>query len=61
MLISLWKNFFLPMRQSLFSFSGAGEICLVHGLRQLTYDVKSGIRSLNFISDVTCATTKNTG
>ena len=33
-------------------FSGAGKFCLAHGLRQLTRDVKSDVRTLNFISDV---------
>ena len=34
-------------------FSGAEKFCLAHGLRQLTRDVKSDVRTLNFISDVT--------
>ena len=46
------KLIFLPMRQSLFYFSGAGKFCLAHGLRQLTRDFKSDIRTLNFRSDV---------
>ena len=33
-------------------FSGAGKFCLAHELRQLTRDVKSDVRTLNFISDV---------
>ena len=37
----------------LFYFSGAGIFCFTHRLRQLTHDVKSDVRSLNFISDVT--------
>ena len=41
-------------------FGGAGKFCLAHGLRQLTHDFKSDVRILNFRSDVTCATTKNT-
>ena len=32
---------FLPIRHSLFYFSGAGEFCHAHGLRQLTRAVKS--------------------
>ena len=44
---------FLPMRQSLFSFSGAETFCLSHGLRQLTCDVNSDVRIINFRSDVT--------
>ena len=46
-------NHFLPMRQSLFYFSGAGKFCLAHGLRQLTRVVKSDIRTFKFRSDVT--------
>ena len=45
---------FLPMKQSLcYYFSGDGKFCLAHGLRQLTPDVKSDVRTLNFRSDVT--------
>ena len=41
------------MRQNLFFFfSGAGKFCLAHGLGQLTSDVKSYVRTLNFRSDV---------
>ena len=40
------------MRQSLFYFSGAEKLCLAHWLKQLTRDVKSDVRTLNFISDV---------
>ena len=36
-----------------FIFSGAGKFCFAHGLRQLTCDVKSDDRTLNFRSDVT--------
>ena len=43
----------LPMRQSLFNFSGSGKFCLAHGLKQLTRDVKNGVRILNLRSDVT--------
>ena len=43
---------FLPMRQNLFYFSGAGNFCLAHGLGRLTRDVKSDVRTLNFGSDV---------
>ena len=32
-------------------FSGAGKFCLTHWLRQLTHDVKSGVRPLYFRSD----------
>ena len=32
---------FLPMRQSLFYFSGTGKFCFAHGLRQLTREAKS--------------------
>ena len=38
-----------------FIFSGAGKFCLAYGLRQLTRDVKSDVRTLNFRSDVTNA------
>ena len=34
----MWNLFFLPVRQSLFCFSGAGIFCLAHGLRQLRRD-----------------------
>ena len=34
------KTSFLPMRQSLFYFSGAEKFCLTPGLRLLTRDVK---------------------
>ena len=43
----------LPMRQSLFYFSGVGKFCLAPGLRQLTRNVKNGVRILNFRSEVT--------
>ena len=33
---------------------------LTHGLRQLTRDVKSNVRTLNFISDVTYAAPRKT-
>ena len=48
------------MRQSLFYFSDAGKYYLAHGLRQLTRDVKSDVRTLNFISDVTYAAARKT-
>ena len=41
---------FLPMRQNLFYFSGTGKNA--HGKGQLTRDVKSDVRILNFRSDV---------
>ena len=41
-------------------FSGAGKFCLTHGLGQLTRDVKSDIRTLNFKSDVFFATPRKT-
>ena len=41
-------------------FSGAGKFCLTHGLRRLTRDVKSDVRTLNFISDVIFNRHKNT-
>ena len=37
--------------------SGAGKVCLVHGLKQLLRDVESDVRTQYFRSDVT---TKNT-
>ena len=53
--------FFLPMRQSLvYFFSGAGQFCLAHGLGQLTHDVKSDVRTLNFRSDVIFAPPRKT-
>ena len=54
------SQFFLPMRQSLFCLSGAEKICLAHGPRQLTRDVKSDILILDFRSNGKYATTKNT-
>ena len=36
-------------------FSGAGKFCLAHGLGQLARSVKSDVRTLNFITDVTFA------
>ena len=53
-------QFLLPMRQSLFYFSGSGKFCLPHGLRHLTRDDKSDVRILNFISDVTYALPRKT-
>ena len=50
----------LPMRQNSFYFSDAGKFCLVHGLRQLTRDIKHYIRTLNFISDATFAPPRKT-
>ena len=47
---------FLPMRQSLFYICSAGKFCFAHGLRQLTRGVKSDVRTINFISDVTTKT-----
>ena len=43
---------FLPTRQNSLYFSGAGKFCLAHGLRQLTHDVESDVRTINFRSDV---------
>ena len=43
-----------------FIFSGAGKFCFAHGLRQLTRDVKSDIRTLNFRSDITYAQPRKT-
>ena len=43
--------FFLPMRVCSI-FSRAGKFFLAHGLRQLTCDIKSDIRILNFGSAV---------
>ena len=40
--------------------SGAGKVGLAHGLRQLTRDNKSDVRTLNFISDVTNAAPRKT-
>ena len=34
-------------------FSDAGKFCLSQGLRQLTRDVKSDVRTLSFRNDVT--------
>ena len=48
------------MTQSLFYFSGARKFFLTHGLRQLTRDVKSEVRTLNFRSDITFAPTRKT-
>ena len=36
------------MRRILFYFSGAGKFYLAHGLRQLTRNVKSDARTLDF-------------
>ena len=45
--------FLLPKRHSLFYFfRGAGKFCLANGLRQLTRDAKSDVRTLNFRTDV---------
>ena len=52
--------YFLPMRQILFYFSGAGKFCLAHELRQLRRDVKHIFKTLNFRSDVTFAPTPET-
>ena len=41
--VRMHAKYFLPMRQSLFYFSGAGKLCLAHGLRQLTRDTKSDV------------------
>ena len=46
------QGFFSPKRQSLSSWSGAGNFYLAHGLRQLTYDIRPDVRTLNFRSDV---------
>ena len=40
------ENYFLPLRQSLLYFSGAGKFCPVHGMRQLTRDTKSDVSCL---------------
>ena len=48
------------MRQSLFYFSGAEKICLTHRPRQLTRDIKSLVRTYNFICDVTFAPSRKT-
>ena len=48
------------MRKSLLYFSGAGSFCLAHGLRQLTRDVKSDVRTLNYRCDATFAPPRNT-
>ena len=44
---------FLPMRQSLFYFSDAYKFCLAHGLRQLTRDVKSDVKTVNYSISLT--------
>ena len=54
------KTFFLPKRQSLFYFNGAGKFCLDHGLRQLTCDVNSDVRTLKSGGDVTYAQPRRT-
>ena len=36
-------------------FICAGKFCLAHGLRQLTHDIKSDTRMLNFNCDITYA------
>ena len=41
------------MRQSCSIYIGSGEFCLAHGLRQLTCNVKSEVKTQNFRSDVT--------
>ena len=46
--------FFLPVRQNLFYFSGAGKV-YAHGLGQFTCNVKCDVRTLNLRSDVTFA------
>ena len=43
----------LPMRQSLFYFSGAKKFCLADGLRQLTRCQKSKVTSKLLMSEVT--------
>ena len=50
---TMQTQFFLPIKQSLLFFSGAGKFYLAHGLRQLTRDDKSDVRILNFRNDVT--------
>ena len=52
----------LRMRQSLLFFFLVvlEKICLAHGLRQLKCDVKSDVRTLNLISDITYATPRKT-
>ena len=46
------------MQQGMFYFNSAGKFCLAHVLKQLTRDVKSDIKILNFISDVTIKNTE---
>ena len=64
--LSVSYELFQPLGKTDFSclcssVSGAGNFCLADGLGQLTCDVKSDIRTLNFRSDVIfCTTTKNT-
>ena len=54
-----WESeIFSPMGQSSI-LSGAGKFCLVHGLRQLTRDVKMTSIILNFRSDFTYALPRN--
>ena len=48
------------MRQSLSIFGGAGKFGLTHELGQLTRDVKSDVRILDFRSDVFLAQQRKT-
>ena len=49
------------MRQSFFLFLVVlKKICLAHELRQITRDIKSDVRTLNFISDVTFVVPRKT-
>ena len=52
--------FFTSEAESVPFFSGAGKFCLAHGLTQLTRDVKSEVRTLNFRSDVAYLPTRKT-
>ena len=56
------EMYFLRMRQSLFFFffCAAGKNCFSHALRQLIRDFKSDVRTISFISDVTCAAPRKT-
>ena len=59
-LVATGSIIFLPMRQSLFYFTGAGKFSLTHGLRYLKRDVKSDVRTLNCVSGVTFAPPRQT-
>ena len=52
---------FSYLRYGVCSFcSGAGKFCVAHGLGQLTRDIKSDVRTLNFRIDVTFAPPRKT-